>query len=609
MSDSKTPKMSGDTGRRGHRAEPVSRHRFSIRRLLRHGRSEVRRSLQARTVALTVMLTLSVAVVFSVVSMVSVRASLLTQTTSQSQADFSNMVEQAQNNLDASDATTTVQIQQLVNDLASNLQSDGSSNLVGVYLWSRESTARSIIPVSTEPTYEDVITADMRSAVASDLEGNVFYQPVGLSIASDVMSGSTPGAVLGTVLDYGVAGDLEFFAVYSYTLQQQSLTQIQLSLLTVCAMLSIAVGVVMWLVIRGIVRPVERVADAAATLASGDLDTRVDVDRKDELGVLQRSFNSMADSLNQKIDELEEASASQKRFVSDVSHELRTPVTTMRMASDLLEMKRDDFDPASRRTIELLSGQINRFQDLLADLLEISRYDAGYAALDAVDADVRDPVNDAVDQVSGIAAAKHVVIRTMLPNVPVWAKVDVRRVTRIIRNLLANAVDFAEDGPISVRIAANRKAVVISVRDFGAGMDVATVSHVFDRFWRGDPSRSRITGGTGLGLSIAMTDAMLHHGSITVRSAIGQGTWFLVALPCDPRGAQLSEGDLPIAFRGADADDFAVTGGFGVAASPVAERGEIVAGQSPSDTVQAQAQASAADAHSENTFDDNGGPQ
>ena len=155
------------------------------------------------------------------------------------------------------------------------------------------------------------------------------------------MPGSgTPAAVLGTVLDFGVAGNLEFFAIYSYTFQQQSLTQIQLSLVVICALLSIVVGVVIWLVIRGIVRPIERVAAASETLASGNLDMRVTVNRKDELGVLQQSFNTMADALNQKIDELEEASVFQKRFVSDVSHELRTPVTTMRMASDLLEMKK-----------------------------------------------------------------------------------------------------------------------------------------------------------------------------------------------------------------------------------------------------------------------------
>ena len=154
------------------------RPRFSLKRLLRHGRAEVRRSLQARTVALTVILTLAVSIVFSGVSMVSVRASLLTQITSQSRADYSNMVQQAQTSLDAADVSATVQIQQLVNDLASSLQSEGSSNLIGVYLWSRDTNSRAIIPVSTEPSYQSLISDDIRSSVASDLDDSRSKFPV-----------------------------------------------------------------------------------------------------------------------------------------------------------------------------------------------------------------------------------------------------------------------------------------------------------------------------------------------------------------------------------------------------------------------------------------------
>ena len=202
------------------------RPRFSLKRLLRHGRAEVRRSLQARTVALTVILTLAVAIVFSGVSMVSVRASLLTQITSQSRADYSNMVQQAQTSLDAADVSATVQIQQLVNDLASSLQSEGPSNLIGVYLWSRDTNSRAIIPVSTEPSYQSLISDDIRSSVASDLDDSVFYQPVEIPGDSGMSGSGTPAAVLGTVLDFGVAGNLEFFAIYSYTFQQLSLIHI-----------------------------------------------------------------------------------------------------------------------------------------------------------------------------------------------------------------------------------------------------------------------------------------------------------------------------------------------------------------------------------------------
>ena len=296
------------------------RPRFSLKRLLRHGRAEVRRSLQARTVALTVILTLAVAIVFSGVSMVSVRASLLTQITSQSRADYSNMVQQAQTSLDAADVSATVQIQQLVNDLASSLQSEGPSNLIGVYLWSRDTNSRAIIPVSTEPSYQSLISDDIRSSVASDLDDSVFYQPVEIPGDSGMSGSGTPAAVLGTVLDFGVAGNLEFFAILFVHVPAAVLDADSaqsgghLCVAVHCGGRSNLAGD-SWH--RA---PIERWQRPRETLASGNLDMRVTVNRKDELGVLQQSFNTMADALNQKVDELEEASVFQKRFVSDVSH-------------------------------------------------------------------------------------------------------------------------------------------------------------------------------------------------------------------------------------------------------------------------------------------------
>ncbi|MCH9275085.1 MtrAB system histidine kinase MtrB [Bifidobacterium amazonense] len=528
-------------------ASVTFRHLFHPFRLVRRGRAEIRRSLQARTVVLVVAVSLAVAVIFSLVSTVSVRSSLLDQVSAQAGSDFASQVEQAQRNVDSADTSAGGQYQQLVNDMASSLQSDGASNLVGVYLWSRSTSRHSIMPVSTEPAYTDLISDGMRSAVAAGGEGSVFYQPVALT-AGDAARGGPPGAVLGTMLQMPVVGDLELFFIYSYASQQSALEQIQINLILISVLLSVVMGLLMWVVIHRIITPVERVAVAAETLASGDLDARVDVDRNDEIGTLQRSFNEMAVALNQKIDELEAAGASQRRFVSDVSHELRTPVTTMRMASDLLDLRKDTFDATTRRTVELLSGQIGRFQNMLADLLEISRYDAGYAALDLTETDVREPIGEAVDQMRGIAQAKGVPLRVDLPNVQVFARIDARRITRIIRNLLNNAVDFAEGRPVEIRLAANRKAVVVSVRDHGVGMTVDQCAHVFDRFWRADPSRSRTTGGSGLGLSIALADAQLHQGTLAVRSKPGEGTWFLLSLPRDPDRGSVPRADLPVAF-------------------------------------------------------------
>ncbi|MBW3092523.1 HAMP domain-containing histidine kinase [Bifidobacterium sp. 82T10] len=533
------------------------RHLFHPFRLVRRGRAEIRRSLQARTVVLVVAVSLAVAVIFSLVSTVSVRSSLLDQVSAQAGSDFASQVEQAQRNVDSADTSAGGQYQQLVNDMASSLQSDGASNLVGVYLWSRSTSRHSIMPVSTEPAYTSLISDGMRSAVAAGGEGSVFYQPVALTAGDTTRGGGPPGAVLGTMLQMPVVGDLELFFIYSYASQQSALERIQINLILISVLLSIVMGLLMWVVIHRIIAPVERVAVAAETLASGDLDARVDVDRNDEIGTLQRSFNEMAVALNQKIDELEAAGASQRRFVSDVSHELRTPVTTMRMASDLLDLRKDTFDATTKRTVELLSGQINRFQNMLADLLEISRYDAGYAALDLTETDVREPIGEAVDQMRGIAQAKGVPLRVDLPNVQVFARIDARRITRIIRNLLNNAVDFAEGRPVEIRLAANRRAVVVSVRDHGVGMTADQCSHVFDRFWRADPSRARTTGGSGLGLSIALADAQLHQGTLAVRSKPGEGTWFLLSLPRDPDRGSVPRADLPVAF---------VQGAAGVAA-------------------------------------------
>ncbi len=400
----------------------------------------------------------------------------------------------------------------------------------------------------------------MRDDLQSETGGSIYYQPV--SIAKS--EGSVPGAILGSVVSSSGFGALEVFALYSYQAQQQSLMQIQLNMAIASILLSGLIGVIIFLVMRSAVEPVQNVAAAAETMASGNLDIRVHVDRQDEIGVLQRSFNEMANSLVQKIDELEKAGDMQRSFVSDVSHELRTPVTTMRMASDMLSMRKNEYDPATKRTVELLDGQIRRFQEMLADLLEISRFDAGYAALDLVENDIREPIRQAVEQVSDIAKAKQVPLDVDLPNVEVPAIVDTRRICRIIRNLLANAVDFAEGKSVEIRLAADRRTVVVSVRDHGVGMSAEQCEKIFERFWRGDPSRARTTGGTGLGLAIALADVRLHHGDIAVRSRMGEGTWFLVTLPRNPETGQVDIGAAPIHFD-PDDDGLYAIGGFGIA--------------------------------------------
>src|SRR3546814_4572573 len=129
-------------------------------------------------------------------------------------------------------------------------------------------------------------------------------------------------------------------------------------------------------------RSIGEAAETSAQLAAGDLGVRLPVRGDDELAVLGRSFNAMADSIEAQIKELAELSLVQQRFVSDVSHELRTPLTTIRLAADMLNDQRDRFDPATARAAELLHAQVQRFATLLTDLLEIRRYDARSVPLD-----------------------------------------------------------------------------------------------------------------------------------------------------------------------------------------------------------------------------------
>src|SRR5690606_22204168 len=170
------------------------------------------------------------------------------------------------------------------------------------------------------------------------------------------------------------------------------------------------------------------------------------------------------------IERMEELSRLQQRFVSDVSHELRTPLTTIRMAGELIHESRESFDPAVRRSAELLHAQLDRFESMLADLLEISRFDAGAAILEVEERDVRDLVGHVVDLTAILADAKGSPLRVDAPDEPCTAAVDSRRIERVLRNLLSNAIEHGEGQPIEITVAASNSAVAVRVRDHGVGM-------------------------------------------------------------------------------------------------------------------------------------------
>ncbi|WP_084297912.1 MtrAB system histidine kinase MtrB [Actinoplanes friuliensis] len=343
-------------------------------------------------------------------------------------------------------------------------------------------------------------------------------------------------------------GQVELYYLVPLTTEDRAANQIRTTVLVTGLALVILLGVVAGLVTRMVVTPVRVAARTAQRLSAGLLDQRMKVDGEDDLALLAASFNQMAANLQRQIVRLEEMSRLQRRFTSDVSHELRTPLTTVRMAADLLFSEREDFDPAVARSAELLQAELDRFESLLTDLLEISRFDAGFAALDAEHSDLVPIVERVADRLAGLAERVGVTIELRLPETPVIAEVDPRRIERVLRNLVGNAVEHGEGRPVEVTLATDEAAVAVTVRDHGVGLKPGEERLVFNRFWRADPSRARQTGGTGLGLSISVEDARLHGGWLEAWGEPGGGAQFRLTVPVRS-GDRLVAAPLPLIPR------------------------------------------------------------
>src|SRR5712691_7105863 len=389
--------------------------------------------------------------------------------------------------------------------------------------------------------------------------------------------GRVPGLLLGA--PFGNYFQLYYF--FPLTQEQQSLAFVQRTLLLVGLAVVFLLAAIASLVTRWVVVPVARAAQGAQRLSTGNLDERVQVRGTDELAALATSFNEMAASLQAKMRELEELSQVQRQFVSDVSHELRTPLTTIRIAADLLFESREQLDVSASRSAELLQSQLERFESLLIDLLEISRYDANAATLDAEPVDVCDLARHAADIAQQLAERRGAKIEFRLPADPCVAEVDRRRVERILRNLLVNAVEHGENRDAVVTVASDSNAVAVAVRDYGVGLAPGEEYLAFDRFWRADPARARSTGGTGLGLAIALEDARLHGGWLEAWGESGRGSVFRLTLP-RTAGGELAGSPLPLGPDDAGLD------------SVLAERAGVIVGMVQS-TLQQAVQGAAAE--------------
>jgi two-component system sensor histidine kinase MtrB len=372
----------------------------------------------------------------------------------------------------------------------------------------------------------------VKSADLADLRNIVGSGRAARQIITAAPDGGAPRPhlVFGTPVG-NTGANLELYYLFPLDNESEAADLVRTSVFATGAALVVLLAMIAALVTRMVVRPVRLAARTAQRLSAGLLDQRMEVHGEDDLARLAASFNQMATSLQRQIVRLEEMSRLQRRFTSDVSHELRTPLTTVRMAADLIFASRDEFDSAVARSAELLQAELDRFETLLSDLLEISRFDAGFALLEAEPTDLVPIVRRAVDGLSSLAEQAGSPIEVALPDEPVIAEIDPRRVERILRNLVGNAVEHSEGRPVRVLLRADESAVAVTVRDHGIGLNPGEDKLVFNRFWRSDPSRARQTGGTGLGLSISLEDARLHGGWLEAWGAPGQGAQFRLTLP------------------------------------------------------------------------------
>jgi two-component system, OmpR family, sensor histidine kinase MtrB len=271
-----------------------------------------------------------------------------------------------------------------------------------------------------------------------------------------------------------------------------------------------------------VLRPLAEVAEAAADIAGGRLETRLpDIDDAD-LTMLTSSFNSMADALQARIER-------DARFASDVSHELRSPLTTLATTVGVLASRRDELPERSRAALDLLTADVDRFQRLVEDLLEISRYDAGVADLHLDDVRLTELVTRAVASAGGppVELGPGAIADGLA------LQADKRRIEQVIKNLVENAARYG-GGATRVIVDAGHYVARVAVDDEGPGVAPEEREAIFERFFRGSASGQRRGGGqgSGLGLSLVTEHVRLHGGRVWVEdNPIGTGARFIVEIP------------------------------------------------------------------------------
>ena len=508
-----------------------------IRAVPAHLRGRWRQSLRFRVVAATIVGSTLVLLLLLAALLGNISAGVLGSKESSALAEATAARSEAQRILDATPARgDDIPVSRTIDAVVAAMAARGAqAGLFEVLMLSSEPAGLSATPErGTNLVSETSVPPDMREVVAGDQRQAWTYTTIRYTDGREV-----PGFIVGAPLAVRGVGPYELYQLFPLDTEEETLVLVRnataaAGFLIILGLAGLAAGVTFM-----IVAPVHEAARTARRFSSGHLEARMRVRGEDDLAQLAVSFNEMAGTLQSQIDELEKLSSVQQQFVGDVSHELRTPLTTVRMAADLLHDKRDELPPSDARAVELLQNQLNRFEALLADLLETSRQDAGSVRLDYEDVDLRLVAERTVAGLEPLATelGSPVTVRGMASLV---VPCDRQRVERILANLISNALEHGQGRPVVVEVNCDGDEAQVSVTDEGVGLSQEALAQVFTRFWRADPSRVRRIGGTGLGLSIALGDARAHGGKLSATGAPGEGATFTLRLPAHPAGVVVS---------------------------------------------------------------------
>ncbi|GHH55339.1 ATP-binding protein [Lentzea cavernae] len=358
-----------------------------------------------------------------------------------------------------------------------------------------------------------VITAELRSLVSS---GRVGWQRVSYAGAVWLVVGMQVRVTSG-----GPSG-IEVYVLRPFTSEIEFVDELARNAWLIGgAVLVLALGLG-FLAARGVLRPVRELQLAAWKLGQGELSARVPVRGRDELASVASTFNSTATALEHHVGELRRMESDARRFVADVSHELRTPLAAMTAVTDVLDAETASLPGVAGQAARLVNRETLNLTRLVNDLIEVTRFDSGTAALALDDVDVADVVRTCL-RMRGFSE-----VSASLPD-GVRARLDPRRLDVIVANLVGNALRHGSP-PVSLVLSVSESSLVIEVADSGPGLSDEVLPHVFARFYKADSARGR-SEGSGLGLAIAWENARLHGGTLVAANRPGGGALFTLRLP------------------------------------------------------------------------------